>query len=98
MQSSDSLDAAQTDSQTAAGFAATVVWVKRVTPRFVAQPRSTVSHQNQRDFFSTHLQPWVAQMYESVGAHPKALFYASLAAFGAAFAGVETQGFDMLEA
>ena len=51
----------------------------------------------QRDFFAAHLQPWVAQMYESVGAHPKARFYASLAAFGAAFAGVEAQGFDMLD-
>lgn len=51
----------------------------------------------QRDFFSTHLQPWVAQMYETVGAHPKARFYASLSAFGAAFASVETEGFDMLD-
>ena len=56
---------------------------------------SNLAHQ--RDFFSTHLQPWVAQMYESVGAHPKARFYASLAVFGAAFAEVETQGFDMLD-
>lgn len=56
---------------------------------------SNLAHQ--RDFFSTHLQPWVAQMYESVGAHPKARFYASLASFFAAFAEVETQGFDMLD-
>lgn len=33
------------------------------------------------------------EMYERVGAHPKAVFYASLSAF----AGVETQGFDMLD-
>ena len=56
---------------------------------------SNLAHQ--RDFFSIHLQPWVAQMYESAGAHPKARFYASLAVFGAAFAEVETQGFDMLD-
>lgn len=51
----------------------------------------------QRDFFAAHLQPWVAQMYEAVGAHPKARFFASLATFAAAFAGVEAQGFDMLD-
>lgn len=51
----------------------------------------------QRDFFSAHLQPWVTPMCETVGAHPKARFYASLAAFSAAFVGVEAQGFDMLD-
>lgn len=57
--------------------------------------RSNLSRQ--RDFFSAHLQPWAAQMCETVGAHPKARFYASLAAFSAAFVGVEAQGFDMLD-
>jgi TorA maturation chaperone TorD len=52
----------------------------------------------QKEFFSTHLQPWVAQMTESVAAHPKAHFYAALASFFAAFIGIETQGFDMLDA
>jgi TorA maturation chaperone TorD len=51
----------------------------------------------QRDFFAAHLQPWVAQMFDTVGTHPKARFYASLAGFGAAFAGIEMQGFDMLD-
>jgi TorA maturation chaperone TorD len=50
----------------------------------------------QRQFFTTHLQPWVGAMCEAVAAHPKARFYAALAAFTQAFASVETQGFDLL--
>ena len=51
----------------------------------------------QQAFFSAHLQPWAAPMCKTLGAHPKARFYAALAAFLAAFAEVETQGFDMLD-
>ena len=51
----------------------------------------------QKAFFTAHLQPWAAQMCETVGAHPKARFYAALAIFCAAFVDVETQGFDMLD-
>lgn len=50
----------------------------------------------QRQFFTTHLQPWVGAMSEAIAAHPKARFYAALAAFTQAFASVETQGFDLL--
>jgi TorA maturation chaperone TorD len=50
----------------------------------------------QRQFFTTHLQPWVGSMCEALAAHPKARFYAALAAFTQAFASVETQGFDLL--
>lgn len=50
----------------------------------------------QRQFFTTHLQPWVDAMGHAISAHPKARFYAALAAFTCAFASVETQGFDML--
>jgi len=50
----------------------------------------------QAEFFATHLQPWLPAMCDAVAAHPKARFYAALAAFANAFAGVETQGFDML--
>jgi TorA maturation chaperone TorD len=50
----------------------------------------------QRQFFTTHLQPWVGAMCEAIAAHPKARFYAALAAFTQAFASVETQGFDLL--
>lgn len=50
----------------------------------------------QRQFFTTHLQPWLGAMCEAVAAHPKARFYAALAAFTQAFSSVETQGFDLL--
>ena len=51
----------------------------------------------QAEFFATHLQPWVARLCETIQGHPKARFYAAVAAFTAAFAGVEAQGFDMLD-
>lgn len=50
----------------------------------------------QQKFFSTHVQPWAAQMCEAITAHPKARFYAALAGFTAAFVSVETQGFDLM--
>jgi TorA maturation chaperone TorD len=50
----------------------------------------------QRAFFAAHLQPWVVQLCDALAAHPKARFYASLAAFTRAFINVEAQGFDML--
>ena len=51
----------------------------------------------QREFFTTHMQPWIALMCETIAAHPKARFYAALSAFNRAFINVETQGFDMLD-
>ncbi|MFL6695409.1 MAG: molecular chaperone [Ramlibacter sp.] len=50
----------------------------------------------QREFFSTHLQPWISAMCDAIAAHPRARFYAALARFTQAFAGVEQQGFDLL--
>lgn len=50
----------------------------------------------QRDFFSTHLQPWVPQLCDALEAHPRARFYAALAGFTRAFVSVEAQGFDLL--
>ncbi|MGE8686161.1 MAG: TorD/DmsD family molecular chaperone [Achromobacter sp.] len=50
----------------------------------------------QREFFGTHIQPWVHDMVAAIGAHPAARFYARSAAFLQAFANVEAQGFDML--
>jgi len=50
----------------------------------------------QREFFATHLQPWVAALCEAVSANPRARFYAVLADFTRAFVSVEQQGFDML--
>jgi TorA maturation chaperone TorD len=51
----------------------------------------------QREFFATHVQPWVAQMCDAIVSHPRARFYAALAAFTKAFIGIEAQGFDMLD-
>ena len=50
----------------------------------------------QREFFTRHLQPWVMALCDALEAHPKARFYAALAAFTRAFVSVEAQGFDML--
>jgi TorA maturation chaperone TorD len=51
----------------------------------------------QQAFFATHVQPWMPAMCDAVAQHPKAHFYAALAALTRAFAEVEAQGFDMLE-
>ena len=50
----------------------------------------------QAEFFATHVQPWATQLCDTIIAHPKAKFYAVVAAFTRAFLGVEAQGFDML--
>ena len=52
---------------------------------------------SQRDFFATHLQPWVLRLCDALGTHPQARFYAAVAQFTRAFVSVEAQGFDMLE-
>jgi TorA maturation chaperone TorD len=51
----------------------------------------------QREFFTAHLQPWAPKLCAAIHAHPKAKFYAALAAFTSAFIDVEAQGFDMLD-
>jgi TorA maturation chaperone TorD len=50
----------------------------------------------QQAFFSAHVQPWLAAMCDAVAAHPKARFYAALAALTRAFADIEAQGFDLI--
>ena len=50
----------------------------------------------QSEFFAAHVQPWALQMCDAISAHPRARFYAALAAFTRAFLEVEAQGFDML--
>lgn len=52
---------------------------------------------SQREFFSTHVQPWVLRLCEALATHRNAHFYACLAGFTQAFVSVETQGFDMLD-
>ena len=50
----------------------------------------------QQAMFAKHIQPWLPALCERVSQHPKARFYAVLAAFTRAFAEVETQAFEML--
>jgi TorA maturation chaperone TorD len=50
----------------------------------------------QRDFFATHLQPWVNTLCDDLEGHPRARFYAAVAGLTRAFMAVEAQGFDML--
>jgi TorA maturation chaperone TorD len=51
----------------------------------------------QRQFFATHLQPWVNDLCDAIAQHPRAGFYRALAGFTRAFVSVEAQGFDMLD-
>jgi len=51
----------------------------------------------QAEFFSRHLQPWVSRMCQALQDHPRAQFYARLAALAQAFVSVEAQGFDLLD-
>lgn len=50
----------------------------------------------QREFFAKHVQPWVQEMLDVILKHPRAQFFAQLAAFTQAFLNIETQGFDLL--
>jgi TorA maturation chaperone TorD len=50
----------------------------------------------QREFFSTHIQPWALLMCDDIQSNTKANFYTSLAELIRAFMGIEAQGFDML--
>ena len=51
---------------------------------------------HQMAFFNQHVQPWVSLMCQSLQAHPRAVFYARVAAFTTDFMSVEAQGFDLL--
>ena len=51
----------------------------------------------QQDFFTQHVQPWVLPMCQAIAAHPRAVFYAHVAAMTQAFMGVEAQAFDLLD-
>lgn len=57
---------------------------------------AVVNLARQRSFFATHMQPWVGSMCDEIAQHPKARFYAALAALARAFMSIEAQGFDML--
>jgi TorA maturation chaperone TorD len=51
----------------------------------------------QQDFFTQHVQPWVGAMCQAIAAHPRAVFYAHVAAMTQAFTGIEAQAFDLLD-
>jgi TorA maturation chaperone TorD len=53
--------------------------------------------EQQRKFFRTHLQPWIAQMCDAVDAQPRARTWRAVAEMTRQFVLVETQGFDLLE-
>ncbi len=72
-------------------------YVFEVMRYLIAGDDVTVSNLTQQmAFFNQHLQPWVLPMCQAIQAHPQAVFYARLADFTAAFIGVETQGFDLV--
>lgn len=50
----------------------------------------------QRAFFAKHIQPWAQEMLDVISKHPRAQFFAKLAAFTQAFLNIEAQGFDLL--
>ena len=51
----------------------------------------------QSEFFGRHIQPWVSVLCQTLQSHPRAQFYACLAALTQAFMSVEAQGFDLLD-
>ena len=59
---------------------------------------ATCNLEQQRRFFRAHLQPWIEALCEAVLAHPRAHTWRAVAALTSAFAQVETQAFDMMEA
>lgn len=50
----------------------------------------------QREFYSTHIRPWVGDLCSTILQQPAARFYARLAEFLRDFNDVEAQSFDML--
>ncbi|MOA30788.1 hypothetical protein D3C78_1519020 [compost metagenome] len=54
--------------------------------------------EQQRRFFRTHVQSWIAQLCEAVQTQPAARLWSAVAALTWAFVQIETQAFDLLEA
>jgi TorA maturation chaperone TorD len=50
----------------------------------------------QQAFFNQHVQTWLPALCQALQAHPRAVFYANVAAFTESFVSVEIQGFDLL--
>ena len=53
--------------------------------------------EQQRRFFRTQLQPWVAQLCDAIDAHPRAKTWRAVADMTRQFVAVEAQAFDLLE-
>jgi TorA maturation chaperone TorD len=58
------------------------------SPDFAAQPVAT-----QREFFSTHIAPWVDRLCDSISKQSLANYYRVVAQFGSAFFSVERDSF-----
>lgn len=75
-----------------------VAYVFEVMRYLIAGDDASVSNlSRQNEFFGAHLQPWVSAMCRALQDHPRARFYACLAALTQAFMSVEAQGFDLLD-
>jgi len=50
----------------------------------------------QQAFFTQHVQSWLPALCQALQGHPRAVFYARVAAFTETFISVESQGFDLV--
>lgn len=57
--------------------------------------RAPATVAEQKTFFTTHLQPSVAKFFEALQRAPQANYYRKVAAFGAAFAALEAESFQL---
>jgi TorA maturation chaperone TorD len=57
--------------------------------------RSPAPVAEQKKFFTTHLQPGVAKFFDALQRAPQANYYRKVAAFGAAFAALEAESFQL---
>lgn len=75
-----------------------VAYLCEVMRYLIAGDDMSVCHlTSQRDFYASHLQPWLEALCDVLQAHPRTQFYAALAGLTRAFAVVEAQAFDMLD-
>lgn len=74
-----------------------VAYVFEVMRYLIAGEDVAVSNlTRQRAFFTQHVQAWLPTLCQVLQAHPRAIFYARVAAFTDAFISVESQGFDLV--
>jgi TorA maturation chaperone TorD len=75
-----------------------VAYVFEVMRFLIAGDDVSVSNlTRQQAFFNLHVQPWLPALCQVLLEHPRAVFYARLAAFTQAFISVESQGFDLVD-